>query len=110
LSFNRLLIDNPASNHYMGSIDRLGRAFAEAKDRPKLEQDILAMIADNELDMLNRIRLRNLFVNYIYHLPPSDARQAAIRKLNVADKKLPYYIYSRLKINKEELVNGAGED
>jgi hypothetical protein len=97
-------IDNPASNHYFGSIDRLGRAFAEAKDRIKLEQEILKMIADNELDDLNRLRMHYLFLHYIYNLPRKQDRATALPKLEAADKKLPFYIYSSLDINKEDII------
>jgi hypothetical protein len=100
-------IDNPAGNHYFGSIGRLGRAFAEAKDRSKLEQEILKMIADNELDDLNRLRMHYLFLNYIYNLPKKQDRAAALPKLEAADKILPSYIYSKLEINKEDII---GED
>lgn len=100
-------VDNPASNHYFGSIDRLGRAFSEAKDRPKLEKEILTMIADNELDDLNRLRMHYLFLNYVYQLPKKQDRLAALPKLEEADKKLPFYMYSRLEINREEVI---GED
>jgi hypothetical protein len=98
------VIDNPASNHYLGSIDRLGRAFAEAKDRTKLEQEILTMIEDNELDDLNRLRMHYLFLNYIYNLPKKQDRATALSKLEAADKKLPFYIYSKLEINKEDMI------
>lgn len=101
-----IAINNPASNHYFGDVGRLGRAFAEAKDRTKLEQNILEMIADNELDDYNRLRMHYLFLNYVYYLPEKAARQAALQKLENADKNLPAYLYSKMEINKENIIDG----
>jgi hypothetical protein len=105
-----LSISNPPPNHFLGDVDRLGRALAHAKDRTRLEQEILSMITDNELDDHNRLRMHSLFLNYIFWLDKKEDQLAALPKLEDAAEMLPFYIYSRLKINKKEIIRAADED
>lgn len=62
-----LQITNPSGNHYFGSINRIGRALAEYKDRTKLEQTMASMISDPTLDFNNRINIYFLYRNYQYY-------------------------------------------
>lgn len=87
----------PAPGHYKANLDFICRAFANLKDRDRLEQALLSMIADNELDDFNRIRIHYLFLNYL-HANKYDIADSG-EKLENADKKLPYHIYTRLTNN-----------
>ena len=79
----------------------MGRALAETKNRLQLEEQLLSMIKDNELDTYNRILMHFLFLNYSYYLPQKESRMANLVKLEDADKTLPVYVLSRIKINKK---------
>ncbi len=94
-------IENPVEKHYYGSIGRLGRALAETKKRIQLEDQLLTIIKDNELDAYNRMLMHYLYLNYIYFLPEKEARFASLAKLEEADKTLPDFLRSRIKIKKE---------
>jgi hypothetical protein len=100
-------ISNPSGNHYFGSIDRLGRAFAETKDSSSLELKILSAIEDGQLDDYNRLNMHYLFLNYIYYLRGKDHRVAAIAALEKADKSLPPYLVRVITFSKEVLEAGA---
>jgi hypothetical protein len=98
-------IENPVEKHYYGSISRLGRALAETKNRIQLEDQLLNVIKDNELDAYNRMLIHYLYLNYIYYLPEKEARFASLVKLEEADKTLPDFLKSRIKIKKENFEN-----
>ncbi|MCB1042814.1 MAG: hypothetical protein KDC35_07735 [Acidobacteria bacterium] len=51
-------------HHYFGNTERLGRAFANHPDRFAFEDQVLAIIDDDELDAMNRVRFANLYLNY----------------------------------------------
>ena len=99
-----LRLSNPSENHYYGSISRLGRALSETKDRQKLEETILKMIKDEKLDDYNRLLMHYLFLNYTYYLPNQSERKLNLEKLESADKTLPVYLYSKIKINKKNFL------
>jgi hypothetical protein len=102
-----LRMANPSGNHYFGSIGRLGRAFAETKNRPALEQELLSMIEDNRLDAYNRLLMHYLFLNYTYYLRQKEDRIACLQKLEAADKSLPLCLSSRIKIDKKVYEAGS---
>ena len=101
-----LQIVNPSENHYFGTIRRLGRALAETRDRPLFEEKVLEMIKDSELDDFNRLVQHYLFLNFMYYLPEKADRLSAIQKLEDADRTLPGYIASRLKIDHKSIEAG----
>jgi hypothetical protein len=103
-----LQIVNPSENHYFGTIRRLGRALAETKDRQLFEEKVLGMIKDSALDDFNRLVQHYLFLNFMYYLPQKADRLAAIQMLEDADRALPGYIASRLKIDHKLIEAGAG--
>lgn len=104
-----LRISNGAANHYFGSADRLGRAFAETRYRTSLEKKVLAMIADEQLDDYNRYLLQHLFLNYLYYLPEKTDRTNGFQLLEAAAKTTPAYLQQKLKLQeiKEYIVAGA---
>ncbi len=59
-----LQIENPANNHYFGSIQRVGRALSETRHADEIEQGMIAMISDKSLDHYNRVAIYYLFKNY----------------------------------------------
>ncbi len=104
-----LRIDNAASNHYFGDIERLGRALAESKDRDKLEQKMISFILDNALDDYNRVIMHYLFLNYIYYLDKKEDRLAGLQKLETAEKELPRNLSSKLVIVYREYIEKGAE-
>ena len=95
-----LRIENPAMNHYYGSIGRLGRALSETQNQDEVEKMMLSAIADTSLDDYNRLLMYFLYKNYNYHLEDETLQQKNKSKLAAVAESLPEYYSSRL--NKEE--------
>lgn len=76
-----LRVSNPASNHYYGSVGRVGRALAESKEHDLLEKTLLGGIADDSLDTFNRYLLINLFYSYANFLE-EDEKDNKMNELN----------------------------
>ncbi|GGD30642.1 hypothetical protein [Flavobacterium orientale] len=89
-------IENPASNHYFGSIGRVGRALSETKNRDEIENAMLAIIADTELDYFNRLLFYFLFKNYNYHIEDETIKKVSNEKLVAAVATLPDYFSNQL--------------
>lgn len=89
-------IENPASNHYYGSIGRIGRALAEAENSDEIEETILSTIVDKELDDFNRLLFYFLFRNYNYYIEDEQQKKANSEKLALAVKTLPEYYQAEL--------------
>lgn len=89
-------IENPVSNHYYGSIGRIGRALAETNNREQVEETILSLITDNELDDYNRLLFYFLFRNYNYYIQDETIKTENSTKLANAAKTLPDYFANRL--------------
>lgn len=89
-------IENPASNHYFGSIGRVGRALSETKDRGKIEQVMLSIVSDSELDIYNRLLFYFLFLNYNHYITDETIKKANNDKLLIATKTLPDFISVKL--------------
>ena len=87
---------NAATNHYYGSISRLGRALSETKNREVVERSIISIISDEELDDYNRLLFYFLFKNYLYYLSDEKIKQESTTKLDVALKTLPEYFNQEL--------------
>ncbi|MBX3101552.1 MAG: hypothetical protein KF690_03495 [Bacteroidetes bacterium] len=90
-------IENPAVNHYYGSIGRLGRALAETRNYTEVEQAILDIIQDPALDDYNRIIFCWLFMNYNYYQEDKQVQSANKARLESAMAALPEYIRGKLK-------------
>ncbi len=89
-------IENPASNHYYGSIGRVGRALSETKNRNEIEQAMLSIISDSELDYYNRLLFYFLFKNYNYYIKDETIKKENNEKLAKAVATLPDYFSNRL--------------
>jgi len=89
-------IENPSSNHYFGSIGRLGRAFSETKNRSEIEQSMLAIVSDKELDIYNRLLFYFLFLNYNENIRDEAIKKKNNDKLVAATKTLPNFISEKL--------------
>ncbi len=98
-----LRVKNPSSNHYYGSVRRLGRAMAETKNPAQLEASMLGMIQDESLDDYNRVLMYYLFENYNYNLDDSNAQQHNKQKLQQAIDFLPDYIKVRIQSKHHKL-------
>ncbi|MCA6496088.1 MAG: hypothetical protein IM558_00025 [Chitinophagaceae bacterium] len=89
-------IENSASNHYYGSIGRVGRALSETKNRNEIEQAMLSIISDSELDYYNRLLFYFLFKNYNYYIKDETIKKENDEKLAKAVATLPDYFSNRL--------------
>lgn len=89
-------IENPASNHYYGSIGRVGRALSETKNRNEIEQAMLSIISDSELDYYNRLLFYFLFKNYNYYIKDETIKKENNEKLAKAVATLPENFSNRL--------------
>ncbi|NNT72778.1 hypothetical protein HKT18_11175 [Flavobacterium sp. IMCC34852] len=94
-----LRLENPAENHYFGSINRLGRALSESKNKTEFENRALAMIEDNELDTYNRLLVYYLFRNYNHNLEDENHQKTNMEKLKVSISKLPDYVVNKIDLN-----------
>jgi len=88
--------ENPASNHYYGSIVRLGRALSETKNRSEIEREILSIVSDKELDIYNRLIFYFLFRSYNNYLNVESLKNENIEKLAIAVKTFPDFISEQL--------------
>jgi len=86
-----IFVDNPAQNHYFGSVARVGRALAEAGEKQEAVQRVKRMIKDDKLDDHNRAMAYFLMWNYIYNLDnvPVDKK---LKMLGEAAGLLPKYL------------------
>lgn len=94
-----LRLENPAQNHYFGSISRIGRALSESKDRKAIENKLLEMIEDSDLDDYNRVLTYYLFINYNNYIENETFKNENKLKLKNSISKLPDYIASQIEIN-----------
>lgn len=84
--------EQTSKNHYYGSINRLGRALSETRDPAAIEIKLQEMIADDSLDIYNRILMFYLYHNYTYHLESAGDKKRNIQQLATALKQLPAYV------------------
>ena len=91
-----LRIENPANNHYYGSIGRIGRALSETNNKSEIETTMLAIVADTELDYYNRLLFYFLFKNYNYHLKDELAQINNSEKLRLAATTFPDFMSEKL--------------
>lgn len=85
-------IKNPATHHYYGSLDRVGRALSEAEDKAQIEEAILSIIKDPTLDHFNRMLFYYLFRNYNHYLPNKETQNANAKRLAEAAETLPAFL------------------
>ncbi len=92
-----LRIENPAANHYYGSIGRLGRAIAESKNKEQFKTQILSMIEDSELDDYNRVLSYFLFLNFNHYLENKEEQKTNKILLKKSVQQLPGYLKEQIK-------------
>lgn len=92
-----LRIENPSENHYFGSISRIGRSLAEAKDSAAIENEMLAMMADNSLDDYNRVLVYWLYRNYNRNIENEKLRETNDSKLKDVVAVMPAYLSKTAK-------------
>jgi hypothetical protein len=90
-------VQNPASNHYYGSIGRIGRALSETNNRAEIEKALLSIISDNDLDYYNRLLFYFLFKNYNYYLKDEVLKKENKDKLKLAAETLPPFFSKKLE-------------
>lgn len=96
-----LRVENPAKNHYYGSIGRLGRAISESKNKEDFKSQILSMVEDKELDYYNRVLAYFLFVSYNNYLDNKEEQNENIRQLETSIKTLPNYLKDKIKLKQK---------
>lgn len=89
-------VENAATNHYYGSISRLGRALVESESRKEIEQTILTVIANEKVDDFNRILFYYLFLNYNNNLD-DEVKEINNTRLAEVVKTLPEYVIQQLQ-------------
>ncbi len=94
-------IENPAMNHYYGSIGRLGRAISESKNKQEFENQILGMVEDAKLDDYNRVVAYFLYISYTNYLNDKTERDENRKKIKISTSKLPTYLKEKLKIDED---------
>lgn len=97
-----LRIDNASTNHYFGSLGRLGRALSETQQPRELEQRLLNMVSDASLDTHNRVLAYYLFLNYNSYLKDKEVQRQNVTKLNTAVQKLPAYLVARASVKDKQ--------
>jgi len=95
-----LRVENPAKNHYYGSISRIGRALTETQNRNEIEGLMLSMIEDATLDDYNRLLSYFLFLNYNHYIKNKVTKDKNIRKLKRSVTFLPNYLKSKIELKK----------
>ena len=90
------MVDNPADNHYFGSVGRIGRALSETQDFGLFKESMMGYLQDEELDELNRMRLYWLYLNCVYHLP-EEIRQDEWKAFQAKADLLPGYLADHLQ-------------
>lgn len=93
-----LRIENPSNNHYYSSINRIGRALSESKNKVEIENQLLQMVKDDSLDDYNRTLMYFLFDNYNHYLEDKNLQKENIVKLQEAVATLPSYISSKIVV------------
>ena len=93
-----LRIENPSKNHYYSSIDRIGRALSESKNRAEIESHLLELIKDESLDDYNRVLMYFLFDHYNHYLEDNNLQKENSVKLQAAVATLPSYISSKIVV------------
>lgn len=93
-------IENPATNHYSGYTNLIGKALAETKNLKAVEDQILSTISDKELDLYNRLFFYFLFKNYNTYVKEEKQKKLNEEKLKLATNTLPDYLKNGL-IQKE---------
>lgn len=93
-----LRIENPSTNHYYGSIGRIGRALAETNQKEVIEAKMLQIISDAQLDDFNRVLIYYLFLNYNYYLEDKGNQTANQSKLAEAVNTLPAYLATKITV------------
>lgn len=96
-----LRVEDPAQNHYYGSIGRIGRAISESKDKDDFITQILSMIEDEDLDNYNRILSYFLFVSYNNYIENEAEQKANLQLLEKSIMTLPVYLKSKIKLTTE---------
>ncbi len=91
-----LRLENPAKNHYYGSIGRVGRALSETKDHQSIAQAMLNMIEDSELDDYNRVLFYFLFRNYNHYIQNEDLKKENLENLKKSITALPSYLQEKI--------------
>jgi hypothetical protein len=87
-----LRVQNVSSNHYWGSIGRVGRALADASDKDELENRLVSMMKDRNLDIFNRMLTIYLLDNYLYNLEDEARKKQGEERLESAISEMPDFI------------------
>ncbi len=97
-----LRIENPAENHYYGTIFRIGRALAESKYKDQIEHQLASMMKDPTLDDYNRVIAFYLYRNYIYYLSDETQKEKSTVAFKNAVATLPNYIHEKIEFTNQE--------
>jgi hypothetical protein len=93
-----LRIENPSTNHYYGSIRRIGRALSETENKVEVEKQLFSILKNEELDLYNRVLGFYIIDNYIYNLEDENEKLHLKSELKEAIKSLPKELNEKIKI------------
>jgi hypothetical protein len=85
-------VQNVNDNHYRGSIDRLGRALADAQDKGALESRLFGIVEDAKLDPYNRLLMAYLVFHYAANLDDEQRKKECLENLELSVSAMPEYI------------------
>jgi hypothetical protein len=99
-----LRAQNLPSNHYLGTVWRLGWALTESKERIVFEEKALAMVKDDALDEFNRGLIFILYSSYLQHLENKEGLEKSIALKNNIQQFPPFIqtAIRNLKIEKKK--------
>jgi len=90
-----LRIKNPTL--YGLNTPRFVWVLSDLKNKADIEQAMLNMITDDELDDYNRAFMYYLFEKYCQLMPDKNVEKIARKKMDMAAKKLPKYLYKQIE-------------
>lgn len=96
-----LQVENPAANHYFATVNRMGRALAEAKDKEQFKTLLLSMMGDPELDNFNRVQAYFMLLNAIPHIEDKQEQKTYEVALTQAVNTLPVVLKEKISLIKK---------
>lgn len=83
---------NLPSSHYIGNLNRIGRAFTESEHAATFEKQVKSFMKDDRLDPFNKCLFFMLYTSYCYRQPKESDTNAKIGELKKESSSYPEYI------------------
>lgn len=92
-----LRASNTSKGHYYGNVSRVGKALSEATKKTVIEDTMLRIIADESLDVYNRVLMYFTFTNYNHHLNDENLQKVNQKRLKEVLQKVKIPIFQGIK-------------